>query len=179
MPVYEPRHFISPTDFNCMGYCVPAAIGVKLTHPGQQVAAIVGDGAFLMTAMEILTAAMHKLGIMYFVFHDGELAQISQFQHVPLKYKTCTVLGDIRLEGVATATGAAYLRMENDAAVDDTIDSALALSAQGTPVVVDVAIDYSRKSEFTKGVLKVNLGRFPLEQKLRFIARALKRHTIG
>ena len=29
MPVYESRHFISPTDFNCMGYCVPAAIGVK------------------------------------------------------------------------------------------------------------------------------------------------------
>ena len=27
------RGFISPTDFNCMGYCVPAAIGAKLANP--------------------------------------------------------------------------------------------------------------------------------------------------
>ena len=39
---------------------------------------------------------------------------VAQFQHIPLKYKTCTTIGDIRFEGVATATGAAYLRMEND-----------------------------------------------------------------
>ena len=29
-PVNRPRHFISPTDFNCMGYCIPATIGAKL-----------------------------------------------------------------------------------------------------------------------------------------------------
>ncbi|HKP13546.1 MAG TPA: thiamine pyrophosphate-binding protein, partial [Blastocatellia bacterium] len=38
-PVRRSKHFISPTDFNCMGYCVPAAIGVKLTHPENQVVA--------------------------------------------------------------------------------------------------------------------------------------------
>ena len=56
-PVDKPRHFISPTDFNCMGYCVPAAIATKLNNPNQQVAAIVGDGAFLMTGMEMITSA--------------------------------------------------------------------------------------------------------------------------
>jgi acetolactate synthase-1/2/3 large subunit len=179
LPVYEPQHFISPTDFNCMGYAVPAAIGTKLSHPESQVVAIVGDGAFMMTALEILTAAVNELGCVFFVFHDGELGQIAQFQHIPLKYKTCTTIGDIRFEGVATATGAAYLRMENDHDAGPVIEEALALAAKGAPVIVDVNIDYSRKSEFTKGVVKVNLGRFPLGEKLRFIGRAVKRHTIG
>ncbi|HYL99752.1 MAG TPA: thiamine pyrophosphate-binding protein, partial [Blastocatellia bacterium] len=81
-PVYRSRHFISPTDFNCMGYSVPATIGVKLTHPDKQVVAIVGDGAFLMTSLEILTASTHSLGAIFFVFNDGELGQISQFQEI-------------------------------------------------------------------------------------------------
>ena len=178
-PVYESKHLISPTDFNCMGYCVPGTIGVKLSHPDKQVCAIVGDGGFMMTAMEILTATMNGLGAIFFVFHDGELAQISQFQVIPLKDKTCTVTGDLRVEGVATATGAAYVRMESDLEVDRAIDEALAISKEGRPVIVDINIDYSRKSVFTQGVIKVNLGRFPLSQKVRYIGRALKRHTIG
>ncbi len=178
-PVYESKHLISPTDFNCMGYCVPAAIATKLAHPDKQVCAIVGDGAFMMTAMEILTASTNELGAIFFVFHDGELAQISQFQELPLRYKTCTVIGDVRFEGVATATGAAYLRMENDHDVEKVIDEALRISGEGAPVIVDINIDYSRKSVFTKGVVKVNLGRFPRGEQLRFIGRAIKRRVLG
>ena len=69
--------------------------------------------------------------------------------------------------------------MENDAAVAGTIDEALRVAAEGRPVLVDVNIDYSRKSAFTKGVVKVNFCRFPLRQKLRFLGRALKRHVLG
>lgn len=178
-PVYESKHLISPTDFNCMGYCVPGTIGVKLAHPDKQVCAIVGDGAFMMTALEILTATMNQLGAVFFVFHDGELAQISQLQSIPLKDKTCTVTGDLQIEGIATATGAAYVHMNNDLGVDQALEEAFAISGAGRPVIVDVNIDYSRKSVFTQGVVKVNLGRFPLGQKVRYIGRALKRHTIG
>lgn len=178
-PVHRSKHFISPTDFNCMGYCVPAAIGVKLTHTKNQVVAIVGDGAFLMTSLEILTATRMNLGVVFFVFHDGELAQISQFQQIPLNRKTCTVLADVKVEGIATATGAAFLPMANDEQVVSVIDKALKLAATGRPVIVDVKIDYSRKSEFTQGVVKVNLGRFPFSQKLRFVGRAIKRHLLG
>jgi acetolactate synthase-1/2/3 large subunit len=178
-PVVRSKHFLSPTDFNCMGYCVPAAIGVQLTHPDRQVVAVVGDGGLLMTGLEILTAATYGVGAIFFVFHDGELAQISQFQEIPLNRKTCSVIGDVQVEGIATATGAAYIRMESDAEVPGAIEEALRLAAGGRPVIVDVNIDYSRKSAFTKGVVKVNFGRFPLRQKLRFLARALRRHVLG
>src|SRR5205085_11449966 len=46
MPIHAPKSVILPTDFNCMGYAVPAAIGAKLACPDRTVQAIVGDGAF-------------------------------------------------------------------------------------------------------------------------------------
>ncbi|MEZ4915591.1 MAG: hypothetical protein R2836_01240 [Chitinophagales bacterium] len=35
LKTYKPNHLISPTDFNCMGYCIPATIATKLAHPKQ------------------------------------------------------------------------------------------------------------------------------------------------
>ncbi|RMF13706.1 MAG: thiamine pyrophosphate-binding protein [Candidatus Dadabacteria bacterium] len=178
-PVLQPRTFISPTDFNCMGYCVPAAIGAKLANPERQVAAIVGDGAFLMTCMEIVTASTRGVGVPFFVFYDGELSQISQGQEIPYNRKTCTVLGEIRLEGAALATGAHYVEIRNDDEIADGIDTALAISAKGQPVVVDVRIDYSKRTAFTQGVVKTVLKRFPLGDKFRFVGRALWRKVTG
>ncbi len=178
-PVYKSKHFLSPTDFNCMGYCVPAAIGAKIANPDKMVVGIVGDGAFLMTCMELVTATTQKAGIMVFVFNDGELGQISQFQKIPLNRKTCTTVGKIRIEGVATATGAAFLSLNNDHEIKPIIEEARKISSDGRPVIIDVNIDYSKKTFLTKGVVKTNLSRFPLKEKIRFLGRALKRHIFG
>jgi len=178
-PIEQARHFISPSDFNCMGYCIPAAIATKLCHPEDQVIGIVGDAAFLMTCMEIITASIHQLGVIFFVFHDGELGQISQFQSIPLNRKTCTILGDIQIEGIAQGTGAAFVEMNTNSDIDSALDKALQISTTGQPVIVDVNIDYTKKSRFTMGVVKTNLGRFPLGEKVRFVGRAIKRHIFG
>src|SRR4051812_29257867 len=50
------RSFLAPVDYSCMGYSVPAAIGAKLACPNRPVAALAGDGAFLMTGLELITA---------------------------------------------------------------------------------------------------------------------------
>jgi acetolactate synthase-1/2/3 large subunit len=177
-PVHSSKHFLSPTDFNCMGYCVPAAIGARLAHTHSPVVGIVGDGAFLMTGLEIGTAAEHGLGVVYFVFNDGELSQISQAQKLPYNRKACTVLPEVRIRGIAEATGAVYLRLENDAGITDTIGAALREAAQNRPVVVDVNIDYSKQTRFTKGILKTNLNRLALSDKLRIAGRALWRRLL-
>ncbi|MCR6735925.1 MAG: thiamine pyrophosphate-binding protein [Afipia sp.] len=179
MPIHAPKSVILPTDFNCMGYAVPAAIGAKLACPTRSVQTIVGDGAFLMTCMEILTASVNRLGVIYYVFHDGELAQIAQAQQIPYKRKPCTKLGTLNIEGVALATGAAYLEMQDNAAVADVIHKANELSRNGSPVIVDIRIDYSKRTAFTTGTVKTNFGRFPLNQKLRILARAAVRHVAG
>ncbi len=176
LPVNRSRHFVSPTDFNCMGFCVPAAIGTKFMNPNSKVIGIVGDGGFLMTGMEALTASTYKKGIIYFVFHDGELGQISQFQKIPLKRKVATIIGNINIKGIADATGAAYFYMTNDAEIEQVMKKAFKEVGNDIPVIVDVNIDYSKKTMMTKGVIKTNLSRFSLKEKVRFISRAAKRH---
>ena len=42
-----------------------------------------------------------------------------------------------------------------------------------------VKIDYSKKTAFTLGAVKTNFGRFPLNEKLRFLTRAAVRHVVG
>jgi acetolactate synthase-1/2/3 large subunit len=178
-PVQRGGRVILPTDFNAMGYAVPAAMGAKLVHPRREVAAIVGDGAFLMTCMEIITAVSLQLGIVYYVFHDGELAQIAQAQQIPYGRKPCTTLGTVNIEGVAIATGAAYLRIESDAELAAALTEARGIAAAGRPVIVDVLIDYSKRTAFTEGAVQTNFRRFSLAQKLRMLGRAVVRKIGG
>jgi acetolactate synthase-1/2/3 large subunit len=178
--VRRPRTLILPTDFNCMGYAVPAAVGAKLAHPDRPVVAIVGDGAFLMTGLELLTARRMGIGVVCCVFHDGELSQISQGQEIPYNRKTCTVIGEVRLDGIAHAVGAQYVRLEGEpAALERILREALARAQGGDVVIVDVPIDYSRRTRFTQGVVKTVLERFPTGDQLRFVGRALWRRLRG
>lgn len=179
LDVVSPGSLLTPTDFNCMGYCIPAAIGAKLANPDKTVFGIAGDGAAQMTGLELVTAASLGLAPVIFVFNDGELSQIAQFQKTPLNKKTGTKLGGMNFEGLAAATGAEYIHIKNNAELDQKITAAVKLSYKNKPVLVDVNIDYTKKTAFTKGVIKTNLSRFPLREKIRFILRALKRHTIG
>jgi len=178
MPIHKARGFISPTDFNCMGYCAPAVTAAKLVNPFKQVVGIIGDGAFLMTCMETLTAASLGLGGVYLVFNDGELSQISQAQEIPYNRKTCTVLHEVKIKGIADATGCEFISIENDAACESGIKTALSLAAKNKPVIVDVKIDYSKRTRFTKGIVKTNLERFTFGNKARFIGRALLRKVL-
>ena len=167
---------LTPSDFNAMGYAVPAAIGARLAQPQREVVAIVGDGGFAMSCMEIMTATANGLGVIFCVFNDGALAQIAQAQQLPYQRLTCTTLPHrIGLQGVAQATGAAYVPMPDNHCIDSAIAEARKLAAQGRPVIVDVAIDYSRQTTFTQGTTKTNFRSFPLGQKLRFLRRIVGR----
>ena len=179
MPIHEARGMISPTDFNCMGYAVPATIGAKLANPDKQVAGVIGDGAFMMTCMEIVTAASRGIGALFIVFNDGELSQISQAQEVPYNRKTCSVLGTVNFEGVAIATGAEYVRVAADGDIAEGLATAWAVAGEGRPVVVDVMIDYSKATRFTEGAVGTNIKRLPTNTKIRMFSRALLRKVTG
>jgi acetolactate synthase-1/2/3 large subunit len=179
MPIHTGGLFFSPTDFNCMGYCVPATIAAKLARPEQQVIGIVGDGAFLMTGLESVTAASNGLGVIWFVFNDGELAQIAQAQEIPYQRRTCTAIGALDLEAFAKATGSAHVCIAGNGDIDKGIAAALQMAAAGQPVLVDVRIDYSKKTRFTAGTVKTNLKRFDTRTKIRMVGRALYRKVFG
>ena len=175
MPIFEGGNYLSPTDFNCMGYCVPASIGAKLAQPDRQVVGIVGDGAFLMTGLEAVTAVRERLGIAWFVFNDGELSQIAQAQEIPYQRKPCTSVGGLDYRALAAATGCDFVAMENDSTIDAAIERALSAIAGQRPIIVDVRIDYSKRTQYTIGAVKTNLRRFDTRSKLRIVSRALWR----
>ncbi len=171
----QPGRFLAPVDYSCMGYAIPAAVGAKLAVPAAPVVALAGDGAFLMTGLELLTASSLGVPVAAFVLRDGELAQIAQFQQVAFSRKTQSVLPDYDLGAICKGIGVECLSLRSDDAIREVVDRAETITARGRPVAVDVAIDYSRKSFFTRGVVRTNLGRLPWADRLRFVGRALAR----
>ena len=175
----EGSRLLTPTDFNAMGYAVPAAIGAKLARPDREVFAIVGDGCFMMTCMEIVTAVTQGLGIAYFVFRDGHLSQIAQAQEMPYNRKPCTALGEVDFAALAAATGAAYVPMPDEPSIAGAIAEARRHAKSGRPVIVNVSIDYSKRTAFTSGTTKSTFRRFPFMDRMRFATRALLRKVKG
>ena len=170
-----PRRFLAPVDYSCMGYSVPAALGAKLACPERPVIALAGDGAFLMTGMELITAAAEGIAAVVCVLRDGELAQIAQFQKVAMNRKTKSVLPEYGLASLCSGMGVECLTLARDEDIVEVLSRAADIAAGGAPVVIDVAIDYSEKTYFTKGVVKTTLGRLPLKDRVRFIGRAVGR----
>jgi len=171
----HPRSFLAPVDYSCMGYAVPAALGAALACPDRRVISLAGDGAFLMTGLELLTARQLSLPVMVLVLRDRELAQIAQFQQVALGQKTCSALPDYDLAAICRGVGVEYLALRRNTDAEAILEQALTLTGSGFPVVVEVAIDYSQKTYFTRGVVRTNLGRLPWPDRLRFVLRALGR----
>lgn len=174
-----PGRFIGPIDYSCMGYSVPGAIGAKFANPGRDVVALAGDGALLMTGLELLTASAYGLGPVVCVLRDGELGQIVQFQRASLNRDTCGVLPPYSLEAFARAVNADYLSLARDGELEGVWERARESSRAGRPVLVDVAIDYTRKTYFTKGVLSTNFWRLPWGERVRMLARAAARRLAG
>ena len=173
----HPGCFIGPVDYSCMGYSVPAAIGAKLANPKRDVIALAGDGALLMTGLELITASTYKTAPAVFVLRDRELAQIVQLQRTSFNRDTCSVIGDYDLEGIAAATRCGFMKLEKDADLHGVVPEAIERARRGEPMVVEVAVDYSHKTYFTKGIITTNLWRLPWSERLRMIGRAVGRRV--
>ncbi|MFE1827253.1 3D-(3,5/4)-trihydroxycyclohexane-1,2-dione acylhydrolase (decyclizing) [Streptomyces yangpuensis] len=77
--------------YSCMGYEIPAAIGVALAAPGRPVWALVGDGTYLMNPTEIVTAVQEGVPIRVVVLDNHGYASIGGLS------------GAVGAEGFATA----------------------------------------------------------------------------
>jgi acetolactate synthase-1/2/3 large subunit len=170
-----PGRFLAPVDYSCMGYSVPAAIGAALARPDVPVVALPGDGAFLMTGLELLTAAREGAAAAFFVLRDQELAQISQFQDIALSQRTSSELPDYDLCKIASGLGVECRQLRSDEEVAEAVEWAVAIHREGRPAVIDVAIDYSEKTYFTRGVVRTAFGRLSWPDRMRFVGRALGR----
>jgi 3D-(3,5/4)-trihydroxycyclohexane-1,2-dione acylhydrolase (decyclizing) len=56
--------------YSCMGYEIPAGIGIKMAEPGREVIVAIGDGTYLMLNSEIVTAVAEGVRITIVVFDN-------------------------------------------------------------------------------------------------------------
>lgn len=62
--------YLSCAEWAGMGFAVPGAVGAQLAVPNKRVIAIVGDGGFQMTGLELSTALKYHLDPIVFVLNN-------------------------------------------------------------------------------------------------------------
>lgn len=112
--VLSPRSLIFPSDFQSMGFGLPAAIGAKLSSPERTVVAVVGDGGFAMSAMEMLAAIREELSIKIILFNDGHLGLIRMQQLGSYGHGHAVDLPVLDYEKLAQALSIPYFRLAGD-----------------------------------------------------------------
>jgi len=112
--VRSPQGLIVPTNFQSMGFALPAAIGAAIASPGRRVVAVIGDGGMMMSGLELLTAARENIALTVLVFNDGAYSLIRNAQLADHGASHGTELFSPDLEALAASVGAEYVRSAGD-----------------------------------------------------------------
>ncbi|MGW5610122.1 3D-(3,5/4)-trihydroxycyclohexane-1,2-dione acylhydrolase (decyclizing) [Streptomyces sp. NPDC003753] len=72
----SPRQYHLEYGYSCMGYEIPAGIGVQQAAPGTAVWSLVGDGTYLMMPTEIVTAVQEGLPVNLVLIQNHGYASI-------------------------------------------------------------------------------------------------------
>ncbi len=143
--VLGPRTFLCPSDYQAMGFAVPAAIGAALACPGRRVAAIVGDGGFAMSGFDILTAVRERVDVLFIVLNDGGYGFIRAAQEATFGVATAVDQATPDFSLLARSFGLRYAASGADLA--GTLQAALA--APG-PTLLEVRVRHPRRPDWER-----------------------------
>jgi acetolactate synthase-1/2/3 large subunit len=164
-----PRTFFNPTNNQAMGWSIPAALGAQKAQPGRQTLTVTGDGCFLMSAMEISTAARENLPVKFFILDDKAYHYMQELQRPAYLRTTATILAKLDYEALAKGWGVAYEEIVDNSDLEGRLSAIL---DQPCPVLTRVAVDYchrpvrwinAARAHYTKDLTR--------HQKMRFLAR--------
>ncbi|MEO7235009.1 MAG: 3D-(3,5/4)-trihydroxycyclohexane-1,2-dione acylhydrolase (decyclizing) [Lapillicoccus sp.] len=141
--------------YSCMGYEVPASIGIRLADPDRDVFAMVGDGGYLMMPTELVTAVQERVKVVVVLvqnrgFHSiGSLSESLGSQRFGTRYRyrdeqSHRLDGDlipVDLAANARSLGAHVIEVHSPAELEEAIRAAKAWPADGGPVVIHVETD--------------------------------------
>ncbi len=166
---YQPRTYFNPTDNQSMGWSIPAALGAQRVHAGRQVVTATGDGCFLMSAMEVSTAARESLPVRFFVLDDQAFHYMQALQTQAYRRTTATILARLDYAALAKGLGVAYQQIDGDHDLDGGIRAAL---QHAGPVLTRVVTDYGQRPMRWLAAAKARYTKeMTTEQKVRFMAR--------
>ncbi len=134
-----PGQLLTSGGFGTMGFGLGAAIGAKVANPEKTVIHITGDGSFRMNCNELATEQYYDLPIITFVFNNGVLGMVRQWQSLiyDKHYSQTTLDRAPDFVKLAEAYGLRGARVSNVEQLEAAIKDALAF---GHGYVIDCAI---------------------------------------
>ncbi|MCW5692070.1 MAG: thiamine pyrophosphate-binding protein [Pseudolabrys sp.] len=129
---------IAPTS-GSMGYGLPASLAMKTLYPERTVVCVAGDGDFMMTGQDFMTAVQYGLGIVVVLWDNGTYGTIRM--HQEREYPGRVVGTDLRnpdFAAYAKAFGGFGIR------VDKTADFPAAFAQaqkSGLPSIIHLKVD--------------------------------------
>ncbi|MGO1165045.1 MAG: 3D-(3,5/4)-trihydroxycyclohexane-1,2-dione acylhydrolase (decyclizing) [Janibacter sp.] len=153
--VRDRRAYHVEYGYSCMGYEVPASIGIRWADPTRDVFAMVGDGGYLMMPTELVTAVQERTKVIIVLvqnhgFHSiGSLSESLGSQRYGTAYRerdatTGRLDGDtlpVDLAANARSLGARVIEVHDREELAAAIREAKGASADGGPVVIHVETD--------------------------------------
>jgi acetolactate synthase-1/2/3 large subunit len=122
-----------------MGWAIGAALGAAVAS-GERTLCIVGDGAFLMSSLELCVAVQEQLPITFVVLNDGGFGMVKHGQRLAGAPSIAHATGEVRFDVVAQGLGAGALRVESYAELE-RIPRRYLESADEGPCLIDIVID--------------------------------------
>jgi 3D-(3,5/4)-trihydroxycyclohexane-1,2-dione acylhydrolase (decyclizing) len=153
--VRERKAYHVEYGYSCMGYEVPASIGIRLADPTRDVFAMVGDGGYLMMPTELVTAVQERVKVIVVLvqnhgFHSiGSLSESLGSQRFGTKYRyrdgsTGRLEGErlpVDLAANARSLGAHVIEVHSRDELQQAVKQAKAAPSDGGPVVIHVETD--------------------------------------
>lgn len=164
--------YLDPGPLGCLGVGVPFATSAALNFPDRRVIAVIGDGSFGFTAMEIDTAVRSGARAVFVVANNGSWAIERHDQLVGYGGNLVGVdLPNCRYNLLAEGLGAYAERVERA----EDLPGALERAFENAPALLDVAVTKEAESpDFKNGLAGV-----PDRQALEVWDRAEKRRYAG
>ena len=133
-----------------MGYGIPGAIGARLARPDQPAIAFVGDGGFMMTGQELVTAVEQAIDLVVVVCDNGVHGSIleGQRQRFGSDHIYGTRLISPNFADVATAYGCKSWTVERTEDFADALQGAL---SHAFPTLIHLLTDDRDIAPFDRG----------------------------
>lgn len=141
------NQYWASTGFGCMGSATTGVIGAAIAA-GDKAVAIVGDGAMLMTN-EVSTAAKYDVGAVWIVLNDSSYGMIEQGMRALGASEVDTDLPETDFAKLAESMGVHGVRVTHEHQLRAALEAALGSPG---PVVIDVLIDRTSRSPFSKRI---------------------------
>ena len=78
----KPRRWINSGGLGTMGFGLPAAMGVKMAHPDDEVFCITGEGSIQMCIQELSTCKQYNTPVKIISLNNRYLGMVRQWQQI-------------------------------------------------------------------------------------------------